>query len=92
MVTTRTVAAALAIAALLSLGAADGLAQTPRSKPYAPPHYLWCNGAPPEYDPRDLNQMRASVSAASRLALAVREREFFASCRPALRRHRHHVG
>jgi len=92
MVTTRTVAAALAVAAaLLSFGAADGLAQTVRYKPYAP-HYLWCNGVPPEYDPRDLNQLRALVSAASRLALAVREREFFASCRPPLRRHRHHVG
>jgi len=91
MVTTRTVGAALAIAALLSLGAANGFSQTVRYKPYAS-HYLWCNGVPPEYDPRDLNQLRASVSAASRLALAVREREFFASCRPALRRHRHHLG
>jgi len=92
MATIRTVAAALAVAAAVaSLSATDGFAQTVRYKPYAP-RYLLCIGTPPEYDPRDLNQLRASVSAASRLELAIREWEFFASCRPAERRHRRHVG
>ena len=64
-----------------------GLARTVRHRPV----YVSCTGAPPEYDPRDLNQLRASVSASSRLVLAIREREFLASCHPASHYPRHYT-
>jgi len=80
--------AAAAAAAATAAGAA--LAQ-PRHKPVPAPQYVWCTGKPVTYDPFDLNQMRASVSASSRLALAIREREFLASCHPAPHP-RHHTG
>ena len=81
--------AAAAAAAATAAGAA--LAQ-PRHKPVPAPQYVWCTGKPVPYDPYDLNQMRASVSASSRLALAVRQREFLGSCHPPPHHARHHTG
>lgn len=76
-------AAAIAAAAVAPSGA---LAQPPHTHPA----YV-CTGTPPQYDPADLNQMRASVDAASRLALAIRQREYLASCHRVYRP-RHHLG
>jgi len=55
----------------------------------AAPH-VRCTGTPPQYNPADLNYKRASVSASSRLALAIRWREYLATCHPA-KPHHHHV-
>jgi len=65
-------AAALGFAAALCLCASGGFAR-------AAPHVV-CTGTPPQYNPADLNYKRTSVSAASRLALAIRWREYLATC------------
>ena len=82
-------------AAVIVTGAATAMANSGFGQPlhlrHHAPHYI-CTGTPPEHDPEDLNQMRASVDAASRLALAIRLREYLASCRPVTHRSRHHLG
>jgi len=82
-------------AAVIVIGAATAMANSGFGQPlhlrHHAPHYV-CTGTPPEYDPEDLNQMRASVDAVARLALAVRGRDYLASCRPLSHRPRHHWG
>ena len=86
-------AAAFGIAAaILVESTTGGLSHAVRYKRTAAPQYVWCTGKPVPYDPYDLNQMRASVSASSRLALVVRQREFLGSCHPPPHHARHHTG
>jgi len=54
----------------------------------AAPH-VRCTGTPPQYNPADLNYKRASVSASSRLALAIRWREYLATCHRVAPQPRH---
>jgi hypothetical protein len=69
MVKTRSlIVAATLTAAALALGTGASLA------------YTRCAGTPPEYNPGDLLQKQAGVSASARLALAIRYREYLASC------------
>jgi hypothetical protein len=73
MVKTRSlVVAATLTAAALVLGTGASLAHAAR-----------CTGTPPEYNPGDLLQKQAGVSASARLALAIRYREYLASCHEA---------
>ena len=81
--TTRLAVGAVTAAMAVSSGA---LAQPPQPRHYRGAYV--CTGTPPQYDPADLNQMRAAVDAAARLALAIRQREYLASCHP-VRRSRH---
>lgn len=78
-------AAALAIAAaVVALSVSGSVARTA--------YYVRCTGTPPEYSPGDLLYKQAGVSASARLALAIRWREYWASChRVAVHRH-HHSG
>ena len=84
--TPPTLAAALATAALC-LGAAAGFA--PAAAGHTTAH---CTGTPPDYDPGDLLYQQAGVSASARLALAIRWREYLASCHGAAAQHRQHRG
>jgi hypothetical protein len=87
MVKSRIVSAMAALAvAAAGLGVTDAFAHNVR--------YTWCS-QPPPYDRNDINYMRAGVSASARLAVAIRAREYLASCHtshvvPPHYRHRHH--
>jgi len=87
-ITPLTLAAALAAAALC-LGVAVGFAAAAARHAAATAH---CTGARPEYDPGDLLYQQSGVSASARLALAIRWREYLASCHGAAAHHRQHRG
>jgi hypothetical protein len=86
--TPPTLAAALATAALC-LGADAGFAAAAARHTAAKAH---CTGTRPEYNPGDLLYQQAGVSASARLALAIRWREYLASCHGAAAQHRQHRG
>lgn len=53
--------------------------------------YVHCTGVPPEYSPGDQLYKQAPISASARLALAIRWREYLATCHRDSA-HRHHWG
>ena len=83
------------LAALAVAAAALGLGVTESSAHYV--RYTWCS-QPSPYDRYDINYMRAGVSASARLAVAIRTREYLASCHtshvaaPHYRHRHHHYG
>jgi hypothetical protein len=83
MVRTHLCRAAAAIGAAVvavSLSAAAGSAGAAA--------YVYCNGERPEYSPGDQLYKQAPISASARLALAIRWREYLATChRVSARRH-----
>ena len=73
---------AVLVVAALALSFATGVARAAHYRPQHSRLALRCSRLPPRYDPYDLNQMRASISAGARLAFAIRQRDYLASCRP----------
>jgi len=86
MVQSRTIIHAAALGIAVVLGAA-GLGGAAGASPE-----VRCTGTPPQYNPGDLNYKHASVSAASRLALAIRWRAYLATCHRVAPRPGHSAG
>jgi hypothetical protein len=86
MVTTHLSRAAIAIgtvAVAVSLSAPLGVARAAG--------HVYCTGVRPEYSPGDQLYKQAPISASARLALAIRWREYLATCH-RVSAHRHHWG
>jgi hypothetical protein len=79
----RATAALGAAAVAVSLSASAGTAGAAA--------YVRCTGVRPEYSPGDALYKQAPVSASARLALAIRWREYLATCH-RVSSHRHHWG